>query len=55
MGEVVLKLEVDGHIVMGKGTSTDVIEASVRAYLNAINKIVGRQAPLKDPAAHRGV
>ena len=43
MGEVVLKLEVNGHTVMGKGTSTDIIEASVRAYLNAINKIVGRR------------
>jgi 2-isopropylmalate synthase len=55
VGEVVLKLEVDGHTVMGKGTSTDVIEASVRAYLNAINKIVGRHGPPKDPKAHRGV
>ncbi|HZY31308.1 MAG TPA: 2-isopropylmalate synthase [Candidatus Methylomirabilis sp.] len=55
MGEVVLKLEIDGHTVMGKGTSTDIIEASVRAYLNAINKIVGRERPPKDPAAHRGV
>src|SRR5574341_2479880 len=42
LGEVVLKLEVNGHTVIGKGSSTDVIEASVRAYLNAINKIVGR-------------
>ncbi|MBI4382055.1 MAG: 2-isopropylmalate synthase [candidate division NC10 bacterium] len=55
MGEVVLKLEVNGHTVMGKGTSTDIIEASVRAYLNAINKIVGREGPPKDQAAHRGV
>jgi 2-isopropylmalate synthase len=55
VGEVVLKLDVDGHTVMGKGTSTDVIEASVRAYLNAINKVVGRHGPPKDPAAHRGV
>jgi 2-isopropylmalate synthase len=55
MGEVVLKLEVNGHTVMGKGTSTDVIEASVRAYLNAINKIVGRERPPKDQAAHKGI
>ena len=40
---------------MGKGTSTDVIEASVRAYLNAINKIVGRERPPKDQAAHKGI
>jgi 2-isopropylmalate synthase len=55
MGEVVLKLEVNDHTVMGKGTSTDIIEASVRAYLNAINKIVGRERPPKDQAAHKGI
>jgi len=27
----------------------------VRAYLNAINKIVGRERPPKDQAAHKGV
>jgi len=32
---------------VGRGTSTDVIEASVKAYLNAINKIVGKQVPAK--------
>jgi hypothetical protein len=26
--------------VVGRGSSTDVIEASVRAYLHAINKVV---------------
>jgi hypothetical protein len=37
---------MDGQRVVGRGTSTDVIEASVRAYLHAINKVVsggGRQ------------
>lgn len=55
LGEVVLKLEVNGHTVIGKGNSTDVIEASVRAYLNAINKIVGAERPLKDSAAPKGL
>lgn len=55
LGEVVLKLEVNGHTVIGRGTSTDVIEASVRAYLNAINKIVGAVRPPKDIAAPRGL
>lgn len=54
-GEVVLKLEVDGHIVIGKGASTDVIEASVRAYLNAVNKIVGAARPPKDMTAPKGL
>ncbi len=40
MGEVSLKVDFDGTVVVGKGSSTDVIEASARAYLNAINRLV---------------
>jgi len=43
LGEVTAAVEIDGQRVVGRGSSTDVIEASVRAYLNAINKVVGRQ------------
>jgi 2-isopropylmalate synthase len=28
----------NGNAFIGRGVSTDIIEASVRAYLNAINK-----------------
>jgi hypothetical protein len=35
-------VEVDGRRIVGRGSSTDVIEASVRAYLNAINKVMVR-------------
>ncbi|MDZ4339189.1 MAG: 2-isopropylmalate synthase, partial [candidate division NC10 bacterium] len=35
LGEVMVSLEVDGQTVIGRGTSTDVIEASAKAYLNA--------------------
>ncbi|MBI4396403.1 MAG: 2-isopropylmalate synthase [Elusimicrobia bacterium] len=38
-GEVLVKVEHGGMIVSGKGTSTDIIEASAKAYLNALNKI----------------
>ena len=38
-GEVVVKLTVQSREVTGRGTSTDIIEASVKAYLHAINKI----------------
>jgi len=40
VGEVTVAVEMDGQRVVGRGTSTDVIEASVRAYLHAINKVV---------------
>jgi 2-isopropylmalate synthase len=39
LGEVLVKLEIGGKEVTGRGTSTDIIEASVRAYLFAINKV----------------
>ncbi|HEX3721037.1 MAG TPA: 2-isopropylmalate synthase [Verrucomicrobiae bacterium] len=39
MGEVTVKVNFgDGKMVTGKGASTDVIEASARAYLNAVNR-----------------
>ena len=40
LGEVVIKLRHQGLEVTGRGASTDVIEASAKAYLNAINKLV---------------
>jgi len=39
LGEVSLKLKAKGRIVMARGSSTDIIEASARAYINALNKI----------------
>lgn len=40
LGEATVWIEKDGKIYSGRGLSTDVIEASVRAYIIAINKIV---------------
>jgi 2-isopropylmalate synthase len=41
LGEVAVKVDFgDGEIVTGKGASTDVIEASARAYLNAVNRFL---------------
>jgi 2-isopropylmalate synthase len=39
IGEVSMKIDFDGTLVSGKGSSTDVIEASARAYLSALNRI----------------
>jgi 2-isopropylmalate synthase len=49
MGEVSVKVDLDGTVVTGKGSSTDVIEASARAYLNALNRLV-RSAPAPQAA-----
>jgi 2-isopropylmalate synthase len=37
-GEVRVRVNFEGQKVTGIGTSTDVIEASVKAYVNAVNK-----------------
>ncbi len=39
MGEVTVRLEGAGRTVMGRGASTDIIEASVKAYLDGLNKL----------------
>jgi 2-isopropylmalate synthase len=38
LGDVVVQLDVDGRRVTGRGVATDVVEASARAYLAAINR-----------------
>ncbi len=40
MGNALVRLRVGGRIYSGTGLSTDIIGASVRAYINAVNKIV---------------
>ena len=40
LGEVSVKLRHQGVEVFGRGTSTDIIEASTKAYVSAINKLV---------------
>ncbi len=38
-GEVTVRLEQDGYIVMGYGADTDIITASAKAYVTALNKL----------------
>ena len=38
IGEVALKIKIGGRMFSGRGSSTDIIEASILAYLNAVNK-----------------
>ncbi|MCX5686389.1 MAG: 2-isopropylmalate synthase [Candidatus Omnitrophica bacterium] len=39
LGEVSVKIESKARIVSGRGASTDIIEASIKAYLSAVNKL----------------
>ena len=44
MGEVTVRLEpATGAAVTGRGASTDIIEASAKAYLDGLNRIVAEQ------------
>ncbi|MGD9520781.1 MAG: alpha-isopropylmalate synthase regulatory domain-containing protein, partial [Tepidiphilus sp.] len=38
-GEVTVRLSKGGRIVNGLGADTDIIVASIKAYLNALNKL----------------
>jgi len=38
-GEVSVRLEKDGRIVNGNGADTDIVIASVKAYVNALNRL----------------
>ena len=40
MGQTVVKLRSGGKLYSGRGISTDIVGASIRAYLSALNKIV---------------
>ena len=40
MGEALIKLRFEGLLYSGRGISTDIMGASIKAYLNALNKIV---------------
>lgn len=43
LGEVTVILEEAGHTVRGHGSDTDIIIASAKAYINALNKLALRQ------------
>ena len=38
VGQVFLKAKIDGKTISGQGTSTDIVEASARALVNALDK-----------------
>lgn len=40
LGEVTVRVSKNGKSFMGRGVSTDIIEASIKAYLNAINRVI---------------
>src|SRR5207237_318903 len=51
LGEVAVKVDFDGTLVSGKGSSTDVIEASARAYLSALTRMLQAGGPTRSSSA----
>lgn len=44
MGSAIVKLRSGGKLYSGNGISTDILGASIKAYINAVNKIVYEEA-----------
>jgi 2-isopropylmalate synthase len=40
LGEVSLKINYEDKNIIGRGISTDIVEASVKAYLDGVNKLI---------------
>lgn len=43
VGSAIIRLRADGKLYSGNGVSTDIVGACIRAYINALNKIVYSQ------------
>jgi 2-isopropylmalate synthase len=55
IGDVTIRIERDGKVYTGRGSSTDIIVASGKAYLNALNKLmVIEGVPESAPASSTG-
>ena len=48
-GEVWLRVDIDGRTFTGRDVSTDIVEASARAYLAAVNKYLSTTEYVKPP------
>jgi 2-isopropylmalate synthase len=53
VGEVFVHVEFEGTSYTGKAASTDIVDGSARAYLNAVNKALYAKARKKEAASHQ--
>ncbi|NLK08001.1 MAG: 2-isopropylmalate synthase [Firmicutes bacterium] len=51
LGEVTVRIRGNGSTFIGRGTSTDIIEASAKAYVHALNKLVYQRSQNPDDEA----
>ncbi|MCK4860224.1 MAG: hypothetical protein KAS87_06685, partial [Candidatus Omnitrophica bacterium] len=50
LGEVTIKVQFGDKIITARGASTDIIEASAKAYLEAVNRLQAA-SPVRNPLA----
>jgi len=50
LGEATVKIKQDNRTYIGRGISTDIIEASAKAYIDAINRMVARSGTDEEPS-----
>lgn len=43
LGNVTIRIEKDGNIYMGRGSDVDIIVASAKAYMNALNRLLAME------------
>ncbi|MCI0749357.1 MAG: 2-isopropylmalate synthase [Nevskiales bacterium] len=48
-GEVLVRLRKDDRVVNGQGSDTDIVVASAKAYINAVNRLAAQPAERKHP------
>ena len=48
IGDVTIRIEKDGNIFVGRGSDTDIIVASAKAYMNALNRAVSSDEKFQD-------
>jgi len=47
LGEVHVMLKQYGYSVLGRGVSTDILEASAKAYIDAVNRLFDKRSSHK--------
>ena len=51
IGDVTIRIEKEGAVYMGRGSDTDIIVASAKAYMNALNRLLTVEQIQAAPAA----
>lgn len=49
LGEATVRISENGRTFIGRGVSTDIIEASAKAYVDAVNRMVAAQGTTEQP------